>query len=289
MQTWDDEDGWPFWAPTDLAAFDRALDLAELRPGERFVDLGCGDGRLLVAAGQRGAEVIGVEIDEELAEQARAALDANGLAGKVIVDDLLEVELDVDVVFTYLAPATLQRVLPRLRAQRGARVVTLDFRIPDLVPNAVVDRSHLYRMPGRLSRARRPGWEAPGTLVVTNADRPSLTCIELHHPGGPVRLRVGRELRSVGAFRTGRDQAERGRPVAIDIRWEPTESDVVATGSLRVEGLHPHHLTVAFTDDERTEGVWHLAEDGIANLTRALRQSTGRPATGPELLQAAEG
>lgn len=39
----------PF-VPTPQVAVDRALDLGRLQPGETFVDVGCGDGRLVLAA-----------------------------------------------------------------------------------------------------------------------------------------------------------------------------------------------------------------------------------------------
>jgi SAM-dependent methyltransferase len=283
-----DATGWPFWAPSDLATVDSALDLASLQPGERFVDLGCGDGQVLVAAGRRGAEVFGVEIDEALAVRARRALRANGISGEVVVADLFDLDLRAEVIFTYLAPGTLQRLLPALRGLRGTRLVTVDFAVPGLVTERVLGQAHLYRLPGRRSRPRRPGWPAAGTLVVAPAGVESLTCLTVHHCGGPVSLRVPAGLRRAGTFRTGTDDTDRGRPVAIDVRWDPAEAGTVATGDLAVAGLAPHHPTVGFADDESDQGAWDLSEDGAASLARALRRRSGRPRTGPELLDAAE-
>jgi SAM-dependent methyltransferase len=283
-----DDTGWPFWAPSDLGTVDAALDLARLATGERFVDLGCGDGQVLVAAGRRGASVLGVEIDEALAGRARRALRANGLAGEVVVADLLDLDLDAEVIFTYLAPGTLQRLLPALRELKGSRLVTVDFEVPGLIPDEVAGQAHLYRLPGRRARPRRPGWPAAGTLVVAPAGAESLTCLGLHHPGGPVEMRVSRALQRVGTFRTGADEAEPGRPVAIDVRWDPGEDGEVATGTVVVEGTAAHRLTVCFTDDEDDQGVWELSEGGAESLARALRRRAGRPSTGPELLEAAE-
>jgi cyclopropane fatty-acyl-phospholipid synthase-like methyltransferase len=48
-------------AGTHEAIVEAALDLAELKPGETFVDLGFGDGRMLFAAAKRGAVAMGVE------------------------------------------------------------------------------------------------------------------------------------------------------------------------------------------------------------------------------------
>ena len=54
--------GWPFWAGTGDERIDEGLRLADLRPGERLLDLGCGDGRVLLrAAVSYGAEVTVIE------------------------------------------------------------------------------------------------------------------------------------------------------------------------------------------------------------------------------------
>jgi SAM-dependent methyltransferase len=282
-----DGTGWPFWAPSDPGTVESALDLAGLQPGDRFIDLGCGDGQVLVAAGLRGARVVGVEIDEDLAEHAREALRVHDLAGDVVVGDLLDLDLRADVIFTYLAPGTLQRLLPTLQRLRGTRLVTVDFAVPDLVADAVEGQAHLYRLPGKRGRRRTPAWSTAGTLVVAPADRSSLTCLDLHHTGGPVVTAVSRPLRAVGTFRTGTDEAERGRPVAIDVRWDEVAAGVVATGTVEVRGLPPHHLTVAFTDDPDEEGAWDLSDEGASGLAEALRRRTGRPRTPGELLDAA--
>ncbi len=49
---------------------EEALNLAELRSGERLVDLGSGDGRVLLSAARRGARAVGYELDPDLASQA---------------------------------------------------------------------------------------------------------------------------------------------------------------------------------------------------------------------------
>jgi SAM-dependent methyltransferase len=50
-----------------------ALDLLDPRPGERILDVGCGDGALSLKIIERGAEVVGVDSSPELVEAARAA------------------------------------------------------------------------------------------------------------------------------------------------------------------------------------------------------------------------
>jgi SAM-dependent methyltransferase len=280
--------GWPFFAPSAMSSVEAALDLAGVGAGDRFADLGCGDGQVLVAAARRGAHVLGVEIDEDLAAQAREALAANDLAGEVVVADLFEVDLDLDVAFTYLSPATLQRLLPRLRRQRGLRLVTVDFAVPDLVPVTVRWPTHLYRMPGRLRRPRAPGWSSAGTLVTTVADVESLTCLEARVASGPVALEVSAGLRGAGTFQTGADDAGEGRLVAVDVRWVAHPAGTVRSGTVRLPGLEPHLVVVAFSHDEDEQGAWELSEQGAAQLAAALRRrGPNRPSTPAELLDAA--
>jgi hypothetical protein len=281
--------GWPFWAPSDLASVEQALDLADLRPGERCLDLGCGDGQVLVAAGRRGALVRGVECDPGLADQARAALATNGIAGEVVIGDLFDhaLDLDADVIFTYLAPATLQRLLPRLDELAGTRLVTVDFAVPDLEADDIDGQAHLYLLPGEARRPTEPGWHAAGTLVVTVPHVSSLTTLELRHRGGPVELEISADLLACGTFLTGTDVAAPGCPVALDIRWDGLLPGTLTTGALVVPGLEPHHVTVCFA--EHDEGQWDLSSDGVRNLSGWLASTGTRIVTPAELLAAVEG
>jgi hypothetical protein len=61
-------EAWQGATPLDVV-FD-ALDMMNLQPGDTFADLGCGDGRFVIAAARRGIPAIGIEIDKKLAERA---------------------------------------------------------------------------------------------------------------------------------------------------------------------------------------------------------------------------
>ena len=119
-------DTWPFWAPSHEAGVEAALDLAGVGDGTRVCDLGCGDGQVLLAAARRGAVVSGIEADADLVDEARSNLAGHGIDAGIRLGDLFDpsIELDADVFFAYLAPATLQRLLPTLQAHRGASLVT---------------------------------------------------------------------------------------------------------------------------------------------------------------------
>lgn len=261
---------WPFWAPSDLDAVDQALTLARLEAGESMVDLGCGDGQVLVAAAARGAHVTGVESDPELCELARDALAAAGLEGEVIHADLFDVDMDADVVFTYLAPATLQRLLPSLSARRTTRLVTVDFDMPGLEPDERLGSARLYQMPGRRSpRIGTAGWCTDGALVVVPPGHQSLTVLDLRHPGGDVVAKLDGDISGAGSVLTGADHADAFDHVAVDIRWDDADGGIF-TGAVDVSGLDPLPVFVVYDRDERHEGCWELCADAVGRVRRHL-------------------
>ncbi len=270
--------------------------------GTHLVDLGSGDGQVLAAAARRGATVSGVEADPDLVAESRTNLVAAGL-GHLLVDvveaDLLDPDLvlpsgatpaDERVVwFSYLAPATLQRLLPALRRHDPTPLVTVDFDVPGLVAARRDGPARMYRLPGRARRVGAPGWPCAGTFVATVPDVQSLTCLELVHPGGPVRVRATPALAREAAVLAGTDHADGATAVAVDLRWEGAPSGTFAGGRLSDPAVGDHVVAVLATDAE-DEGVWELSEEGAANLTAALRRPRDRrPATVAEVLDAADG
>jgi cyclopropane fatty-acyl-phospholipid synthase-like methyltransferase len=115
---------------------DRMLELANIKPGDTVFDLGCGDGRIVIAAALHyRAKAIGVEISPKLASQATTAIDKAGLKGRarIIQGDLLEADLTgADVVTIYLGTQLNAELRPRLEKylHPGARVVSHDYAVP---------------------------------------------------------------------------------------------------------------------------------------------------------------
>jgi SAM-dependent methyltransferase len=127
------------------------LDLAELKPGERLIDLGSGDGRIVLAAARRGASALGVELASDLVRRAREAARFEGLEARASFrrDDLFIVPLrGADVVTLYLLPAVNLRLRPKLLAELppGARVVSHAFNMADWAPDGhrSVDGRNVY-------------------------------------------------------------------------------------------------------------------------------------------------
>jgi cyclopropane fatty-acyl-phospholipid synthase-like methyltransferase len=116
------------------------LDLAAVRRDDVVYDLGCGDGRIVIAAARNfGARGVGIDIDPRRIEEANAAARSAGVAGRVrfAVQDLFETDFsEATVMALYLYPELNARLLPKLRAELrpGARVVSHLFLIGDWAP-----------------------------------------------------------------------------------------------------------------------------------------------------------
>lgn len=148
-------------SPQPLVA--RMLELAGLKRGETVYDLGCGDGRILIAAARDfGAKAVGVELSSVLARRSREQAEALGLANliSVIEGDLLTVDLkDADVVSLYLMTEANNQLRPKLERELkpGARVVSLEFEIRGWKPVKVAKlnahrhdyKIFLYEMPAK--------------------------------------------------------------------------------------------------------------------------------------------
>ena len=279
--------GWPFWAPSDLEAVEHALDLAGVTAADHVVDLGCGDGQVLVAAAQRGCTVAGVECDADLVDRARRALAENDLRGDVVLGDVFDYPLDgATVVFTYLAPATLQRLEPRLQAAEGARLVAVDFGVPGLEPDLVDERNHLYYLPATRLPLAAPGWASAGVLVAVTPGRHSLTCLEVTSAGGPVDLTATPELAAAVTIATGCDDAEEGAPVAVDLRWNELDEHAFVTGRFTLDGAGALDV-FAFVTDDVDDPVWEVSDEGVERLTAKVAAGW-RPDTFADLVAACD-
>ena len=132
------------YIPTPPAVVDAMLELAGVGPQDYVIDLGSGDGRIVIAAArQRGARGFGVEIDSELVQAARRAAQHEGVARQVEfkVQDLFGTDLgQATVVAMYLYPRLMMQLRPRLFAELkpGARVVSHDFDMAGWKPDARV-------------------------------------------------------------------------------------------------------------------------------------------------------
>ena len=132
----------PF-VPTPMDVVDRMLALAKVGPSDLLYDLGCGDGRIVIAAAQKfGARAVGVDIDPKLIAEANAAADRSGVRDRIrfMVQDAMTVDVsEATVVTLYLLSASNVKLRPILTKQlrKGARIVAHEFPIGDWDPDVV--------------------------------------------------------------------------------------------------------------------------------------------------------
>ncbi len=168
-----------FTTPPEVVT--RMLALAETRADDFVLDLGSGDGRIVIhAARAHGARGLGVDLDADLVARAREAAARAGVADRArfAVEDVLRADLSrASVVTLYLVPFLVQRLEPRLLhgLQPGARVVSHAFALPNWPyeqaetvrlerphPNqGDTSRIYLYVVPAQARGAWRAahGWE----------------------------------------------------------------------------------------------------------------------------------
>jgi SAM-dependent methyltransferase len=128
------------YIPTPQVVVDAMLDLAQVGPRDFVLDLGSGDGRLVLTAARKyGARGRGVELDATLVDFSNQVARDWKIADRVRFEraDLLVTPIrDATVVTLYLLPALLEKLKPRLLAELrpGTRIVSHDWPIPDWPP-----------------------------------------------------------------------------------------------------------------------------------------------------------
>lgn len=129
--------------PTPETVVDQMLTIAQVRPGEMVYDLGCGDGRIVIAAAQKfKARAVGIEIRRDIYERTLGTVASLGLSDqvKIVHGNALTWDLSpADVVTLYLLTSSNERLKPILLKdlKPNARVVSHDFEIRGWKPVAV--------------------------------------------------------------------------------------------------------------------------------------------------------
>jgi cyclopropane fatty-acyl-phospholipid synthase-like methyltransferase len=124
------------YAATPDSVVEAMLKLASVGPRDYVIDLGSGDGRLVITAAKaHGARGLGVDIDGKMVDLAKRFAERDGVQDRAqfIVQDLFETDVRAATVVTiYLLPTIMKRVGEKLRAELrpGTRVVVHDFPLP---------------------------------------------------------------------------------------------------------------------------------------------------------------
>lgn len=115
--------------PTPLELIPLIFELVPLNKDDIFVDIGCGDGRILKEASKSGCFSIGIEINPELATRASQIPNV-----KIINKDALEYDYSIaTVVYMYLYPDLMEKIIPKLVP--GTVVVSYSHRTQNMAWN----------------------------------------------------------------------------------------------------------------------------------------------------------
>jgi SAM-dependent methyltransferase len=145
------------YVPTSPEVVDAMLKLANVNKDDVVYDLGCGDGRIVVAAARAyGAKAIGVDIDPQRISEAKANAKTAGVEGRVkfILGDLFQQDIhDATVVTLYLLNTLNLKLRPKLwkDLKPGTRIVSHAFDMGDWQPEQKQDVGgttiYLWRVP----------------------------------------------------------------------------------------------------------------------------------------------
>jgi len=124
------------YVPTPLEIIEKMLDTAAVTHNDVLYDIGCGDGRVVIAAARlRGARGVGIDIDPNLIEESRREARRQGVDGltRFIRMDATQAGFtEATVVAVYLLPESLALLRPKFEAELrpGARIVSHQYLIP---------------------------------------------------------------------------------------------------------------------------------------------------------------
>jgi SAM-dependent methyltransferase len=250
------------YVPTPPSVVARMLELAQVKPGELVIDLGSGDGRLVIAAAKNhGARGVGFEIDRSLIREAEEGAREAGVADRVRFEarDLFEADLtSADVLTLYLLPVTNEKLRPKILAEMrpGTRVVAHQFHLGDWTPDTT-ERVQASEIPSRVHDQRVVFlWTVPARI----AGR--WTLVRDVAPGGSVTLELDQRYQIVAA-RGESPTAPRFEPVrGANIRFAlPLPSALAGeyAGVVANDAMHGD-----FVAADGTKGTWRATRQRIA-------------------------
>jgi SAM-dependent methyltransferase len=204
------------------------LRLANVGPTDHVIDLGSGDGRIVITAARRfGATGLGVEIVPDLVQKSTQTAREAGVANKVSfrVQDLFETDLaPATVVTMYLLPDVNLKLRPALLAlQPGTRIVSHDWDMGDWKPDQTTTLPVPDKAVGREKSSKVHLWVVPAQVA-------GLWC-----GSGPLRgfsLRLAQRFQEVEGTLTRRDRVRtiEGRMQGARLQTQSTRH-----GSLQLE------------------------------------------------------
>lgn len=136
------------YVPTLNLQVKTALKLANLKPGQHLLELGCGDGKVLVAAAKQGVRVTGYELNPILVIISWLRTVRYRKLVRVVWGNFWQVRLPKsDAIFVFLLPKYMDRLDKKITQQssKPVKLVSFAFEIRGKVVDAQQDGVYLYR------------------------------------------------------------------------------------------------------------------------------------------------
>jgi cyclopropane fatty-acyl-phospholipid synthase-like methyltransferase len=132
---WPPDSPWAPWWRTSHKTARAICKLAKIKKGDLIYDLGCGDGTALItAASEFGADGVGIEIDPVRYWVSKIRVQKKGLRKriKLLRKNFFQENIkSADVVFVYLVPKALEKLLPKFKKElkKGTRIVSFVYEM----------------------------------------------------------------------------------------------------------------------------------------------------------------
>jgi len=133
---------------TPYDVIDKMLETAAIGKGDLVYDLGCGDGRIVVAAARRyGCRGVGYDISPQRVEESLENVRKNRVDRLVTIEqeDIFQLDLgQANVIMLYLLPEMNLRLLPQLKKLKpGTQIVAHDYGIEGIRPDRTATMTSL--------------------------------------------------------------------------------------------------------------------------------------------------
>jgi hypothetical protein len=204
------------WVPTPQALADKMLNLAKVTPQDYVIDLGSGDGRIVITAAKRGARAHGIEYNPDMVALSKRLAAKEGVAEKATFAkaDLFESDFSMATVITmFLLPDINLRLRPAiLNLKPGTRIASNSFNMGDWTADQTVEvtkeegcdsycTAYLWIVPAKVAGR----WKLPqGELVLKQTYQ--MISGDLNAGAGHISISDGRLSGDQISFKIGNSQ-----------------------------------------------------------------------------------
>jgi SAM-dependent methyltransferase len=244
-QAWAWDDGTVPYVVTPMEIVERMLRMAEVKKDDYVIDLGSGDGRIVIEAAKRGARGLGVDLDPSLVKYATENAKNAGVQDRAefAVRDIFDTDLSAaTVVAFYLLPDFNAKLMPKLlKLKPGTRIVSHDGGIGDWPPDERLEMRAPEKPVGVGGVSRVELWIVP-------ADAQGAWTSDLPAHGGKWNFQIKQKFQVLDI-----DVAAQGKDLLVrNSRLRGEEIKLIVTGI--VNGRAWHHYFVGALRDDRITG-----------------------------------